>query len=197
MHTIMARFKDYGNDESKHTRDMLNEASRHMLRDYPLGIGWNNFAATINHPFPYGNHIDEWQSINGNPVDKKYQKGVVESLYYLHLAETGYPGLIAYLMIMTLFMWWNFRAFLIFRNHFLGCVSMGIAIGCGVIYVQSTLERVLTQERNLILWLLLLAVTSRIEAWRRIEKRRRRAIFQERKTEALMRRPRWIEPVLA
>src|SRR5205807_10074995 len=115
-----------------------------------------------------------------------------------HLAETGYQGLATYLLIMLIFFWWNFRAFLIFRNHFLGCVSIGIAIGCLVIYLQSFLERVLTQERNLILWLLLLAVASRIETWRRIEKRRRRAIFHHKKLQALMRRPgRREEPVLA
>ena len=40
-------------------------------------------------------------------------------------------------------------------------------------YVQSTLERVLVQPRNLSLWLLLLAATARIELWRREEVRLR------------------------
>jgi hypothetical protein len=179
MDTIIARFNDYGNDESKHTREMLNDASKQMVHDYPLGIGWNNFAATINHPFPYGNKIDAWQRLNGNPVDKKYPKGVVESVYYLHLAETGYQGLIAYVFFMTLFLWWNFRGALTFRNHTLGCLTAGIGIGCGLNYIQSTLERVLTQPRNLILWMLLLAATSRIELWRKEEKRARKQLAKE------------------
>jgi hypothetical protein len=174
MDTIIARFNDYGNDESKRTRDMLNDASRQMLRDYPLGIGWNNFARVINHPFSYGDKIDDWQRFNGNPVDIYYEKGVVESLYWLILAETGYQTLICYLVLISMFLWWNLRSMLFFRNHLVGCVSMGIAMGCGVNYLQSTLERVLTQPRNLMLWMLILATTSRIESWRRVEAAKKR-----------------------
>ena len=173
LNTIINRFQDYGNDESKKTRDLLNEASRHMLRDYPLGIGWNNFALTINHPYPYGDNIDQWNRVNNNPVDKYYKKGVVESLYYLILAETGYHSLAVFLAFMGLFLWWNVRAIWTFRDHFLGSVSLGIFLGCGMNYVQSTLERVLTQPRNLVLWLLVLAVTAKIEFWRKLEVKRR------------------------
>jgi hypothetical protein len=54
-----------------------------------------------------------------------------------------------------------------YRNHFLGCVSLGIFAGCACNYLQSTLERVLTQPRNMMFWLLLLGVGARIETWRR------------------------------
>jgi hypothetical protein len=172
FNTIVGRFNDYGNDESKRTRVMLNAASREMLRDYPLGIGWNNFARVINKPFPYGDKIDDWQRANGNPVDPTYQKGVVESVYWLILAETGYQTLACYVVLMSVFLLWNLRAMMFFRHHLVGCVSLGIAIGCGINYVQSTLERVLTQPRNLMLWMLMLATTAKIESWRRVEARK-------------------------
>ena len=173
FNTIVGRFNDYGNDESKRTRVMLNAASREMLRDYPLGIGWNNFARVINKPFPYGDKIDDWQRANGNPVDPAYQKGVVESVYWLILAETGYQTLACYVVLMSVFLLWNLRAMMFFRHHLVGCVSLGIAIGCGINYVQSTLERVLTQPRNLMLWMLMLATTAKIESWRRVEARKK------------------------
>jgi hypothetical protein len=44
-------------------------------------------------------------------------------------------------------------------------------------YLQSFLERVLTQPRNVMLWFILLAITARITAWRKAELRRRRMIF--------------------
>jgi hypothetical protein len=176
FNTIVARFHDYGNDESKRTRTMLNAASREMLRDYPLGIGWNNFARVINKPFPYGDKIDDWQRANGNPVDPTYQKGVVESVYWLILAETGYQTLICYILLMSLFLFWNLRAMLFFRHHMVGCVSLGIAMGCGINYIQSTLERVLTQPRNLMLWMLMLATTAKIESWRKVEAAKKRNI---------------------
>jgi hypothetical protein len=46
-------------------------------------------------------------------------------------------------------------------------------------YLQSFLERILTQPRNMFLWLILLAVTARISQWRRADKLRRRLEFEE------------------
>jgi len=170
MDTIVGRFNDYGNDESKHTRDLLNEAARAMVSDHPLGVGWNNFGRMLNHPYHYGENIDAWQRQAGNPVDPLYQKGIVESLYYLIIAENGYPSIVIFVSFFALFLWFNLRGAIQFRSDFLGGFSIGIFAGCGVIYIQSTLERVLTQPRNMFLWFLLLGAVSKIETWRRAEK---------------------------
>jgi len=175
MDTIIARFHDYGNESSQKTRELLNVASRRMLSDYPLGIGWNNFALTINKPWPYGKVIDDWERAGGVTVDENAPKGIVESHYYLLLSETGYQGYLSYLLFISVFLWWNFRGVIAFRNHFLGAVSLGIGFGTGMNYVQSLLERVLTQPRNMMLWMMLLAVTARIELWRRSRARQLRS----------------------
>ena len=47
-------------------------------------------------------------------------------------------------------------------------------------YLQSFLERVLTQPRNMMLWFILLAFTARIMTWRKQEKRRRLRQMRER-----------------
>ena len=174
MDTIVSRFHDYGTQESARTRRMLNTSASMILHDYPMGVGWNNFAHVINRPFPYGDHIDHWQLVNGNPVDPTYKKGNVESLYWLHLSETGYLGLLTYLAFMLLFLWWNVKAGLYFRRKFLGAAAIGIFVGCSMNYLQSFLERVLVQPRNMVLWFLLLAATARIEQWRSQDKIRRR-----------------------
>ena len=46
-------------------------------------------------------------------------------------------------------------------------------------YLQSFLERVLTQPRNMMLWLILMAITARITTWRIAEKRRRNREWRE------------------
>jgi hypothetical protein len=181
MDTIIKRFNDYGNEESKKTRDMLNISARMMLRDYWMGIGWNNFAETINKPYPYGDHIDHWQEMNGNPVDPTYKKGVVESLWFLLLAETGYPGFATYILLIFMFLWYALRNAIFFRHHYLGAVSMGIFFGSVMNYFQSFLERVLTQPRNMMLWFILLAVTARLNVWRKAEKKRRLLAARERR----------------
>jgi hypothetical protein len=165
--TILARFQDYGNEASGHTRTMLNQASRNMVEDYPLGVGWNNYGLLINRPYPYGFIIDQWEREGGATIDPHHQKGISESLYYLVLAETGWQGFISFLLFMLLFLYWNVRAGFAFRFQFLGALSLGIAFGCGANYMHSILERVLVQPRNMMLWFILLAAAARIEVWRR------------------------------
>jgi hypothetical protein len=174
MDTVMARFNDKYNEESKNTRDMLNKASKMMVSDYPMGVGWNNYGRMLNHPNHYGDHIDDWNRKWGNPVDFSYQKGISESLYYLILAENGYISLGLYVGFICLFLWYNAYAALTFRTDFLGGFSVGMFAGCGAVYAQSTLERVLTQPRNMALWFILIAAAARIEYWRRQENKWRK-----------------------
>lgn len=188
MDTIMARFQDYGNQESKNTRDMLNISSRMMLTEYPLGIGWNNFAHVINRPYYYGDHIDRWQRINGNTVDPTYKKGVVESLWWLLLAETGYQGFAAFILFICVFTWWNLRNAWFYRRRPLGAISIGLLVGSSMNYAQSFLERILTQPRNAMLWLILLAATARIVTWRKREVRIRRRYWRMIRAESARRR---------
>ena len=188
MDTIVQRFNDYGNQESANTREMLNISSRMMLTDYPLGAGWNNFAHLINKPYPYGDHIDRWQIINGNPVDPDYKKGVVESLWWLLLSETGYQGFASFVLFIGVFLWWNVRNMLYFRKRTLGAISIGLLVGTSMNYLQSILERVLTQPRNAIFWLILLAATARIMVWRKQEIKVRRRLWRIRRAERMRKR---------
>ncbi len=186
MDTIIERFNDPYTYDSKQTRIMLKVASVKMFQDYPIGIGWNNYAVTINHPYRYGDHIDEYFRKHGDLLDAKAAKGIEESLYYLLLAETGFQGLFCFLALIALFLWWNIRAAWHFRRQFLGALSIGIAVGCGINYLQSFVERVLTQPRNLMLWLILLALTAKIEIWRRqsVKQKRSEKIYARRASES-------------
>jgi hypothetical protein len=176
MDTLVERFKGdkQYNNESEKTREMLNVASRNMVRDHPLGVGWNNYGKMINWPNHYGEHIDAYNRSVGNTVDLTYQKGISESLYYLILAENGYLSLVLFIAFYSLFLFMNLRAAWTFRSDFIGGFSIGMFAGCSVIYLQSLLERVLTQPRNMALWFLLLGAAARIEMWRREEVKLRR-----------------------
>jgi len=167
LDTIMARFNDKGNESSKDLRRVMNLASREMLRDYPTGIGWNNFAHTFNPPFRYTEILNEWITSRNMKVREDQANPVVESHYWLLLAETGYQGFGAYLLMIGIGLWRNLRGFWFFGHRFLRCFCLGLAVGCGLNYTQSLLERVLVQPRNLMLWLILYAMIGRIESWRR------------------------------
>ena len=169
LDTIISRFGDEGNDASSELRHVLNEASRQMLQANPLGVGWNNYGLTINHPYPYANVVYAWLEDRGMPVDFDSPNALVESHYYLLLAENGYLGYGFYILFISQMLWLNLRSAVAFGPGLYRWVSIGIAAGCSLNYVQSLLERVLTQPRNLMLWMILLAITSRLNYWRKLK----------------------------
>jgi O-antigen ligase len=175
LDTILARFNDHGNEASSELRDVMKDACREMAKDHPLGIGWNNYALAVNPPYRYSEIYYDWTRSRNMRVDESKPNSVVESHYYLLLAENGYPGLFSWLALIGVGLWRNVRAFFFFGHSFARCLSLGIAMGCALNYAQSTLERVLTQPRNLMLWLILLAITGRLEVMRRNEKNSRKA----------------------
>ncbi len=160
--TIVARFNDEGNEASGETRDVMNLASLAMVKDKPLGVGWNNFGKAINHPYPYGDVIDDWNIARGQKVDKDYAKGVVESHYYLLLSETGYLGLIFYIVFIAATVWWSLISYFKFRKTQVGAVAAGIFFSLILVYLHSHLERVLTQTKNLALWMLLIGIVVKL-----------------------------------
>ena len=165
--TIIARFHDEGNEASGETRVVMNLASKAMLQHSAVGIGWNNFALTINHPFPYGDVIDQRERDIGHRVDEDYQKGVVESHYWLLLAETGYAGLATYLLFIAAGLWWCLRGVVFWRGRFPAAFLGGLLVALLLVYLHSSLERVLTQTKNFSLWFILLGAAARMELWRR------------------------------
>ena len=169
MDRVIERFHDRANIASGELRTVMNKTSREMVGDHPFGIGCNNYALMVNPPYRYAEIYFDWDRDRGMPVDETKTNPVVESHYYLLLAENGYLGLFSYFVLIGVSLFRNVRSFFYFGHSFERCLSLGIGAGCALNYAQSTLERVLTQPRNLMLWLLLLGITGRLETWRRVK----------------------------
>ena len=165
--TIIARFHDEGNTASAETRELLNIASRSMLHEHWLGIGWNNYGITINHPYPYGDVIDDWSRDRGHRVNEEEAKGLSESHYWLLFAENGYPGAFAYLLFIGVTGWWALRGARAWRGTASGAFLIGLFVALALTYAQSSLERVLTQTKNLSTWMILIGVVARLETARK------------------------------
>jgi len=173
--SIVSRFHDKGNEASGQLREVMKDACRNMVSDHPLGIGWNNYALVVNPPYRYAEIYYDWTRSRNMKINYDEPNSVVESHYYLLMAETGYAGLLAWLALILVGLWWNARAFLFFDHSFVRVLALGIAVGCALNYVQSTLERVLVQPRNLMLWLILMGITARLEVMRREAKQQKLA----------------------
>ena len=163
---IIFRFTESRNQLSSELRQMLIASSKLMLADSPIGIGWNNFALVINKPYSYGDPIDEWtisRGMNPNPNEDKPQP---ESHYWLILAENGYPGFYSYMLFISLTTFWVLRAAWRWRGTLVGVFLAGLAIALIITYAHSTIERCLTQTKNIAMWLIFLGVAVRLDTYR-------------------------------
>lgn len=165
--TLADRFREERNVSSGELRTVLNQASKSMLRDSPIGQGWNNYALVINRPYPYAEAIENWQRGRGRRVNEEEANPQSESLYWLLLAESGYPGFLACILLLAATTFWCGRGAWAFRHTVWGAVLIGLVVALCITYLHSTIERVLTQTKNIATWLILLGLIARVERWRR------------------------------
>jgi len=176
--SIVARFEQSeGKPGVEDFRSVLERQSAAMLDDHPLGVGWNNYCIMNSRPEPgvkYSRIIEVWQEDDlGHRVnpDTFRRNALVESIYWLHLAECGYPGLVAYLLFLLLSVVWTVRCSGRHRHNAFGGFAIGLLAAICLTYAHGTLERVMTQTKNLDTWLILLGLVCRIDYLRRFERR--------------------------
>ncbi|HEX4085296.1 MAG TPA: O-antigen ligase family protein [Chthoniobacteraceae bacterium] len=171
--TLMMRFGEDRNQQSAELRVMLNASAAEILRDHPLGGGWNNFVVLANNPYPYGDVIDDWTRARGMNLDPDEVHPQPESHYWLMLAENGYPGFFAYLLFILVTTFWCVRGMVFCRRTATGAFLIGVTVAMVITYLHSNYERVLTQTKNLYTWLIFLGFVARIEYERRLVARNR------------------------
>lgn len=142
--------------ESLEVRVVLAIAAQKMANDKILGIGLNNFGLKINDPYPYSSHIEKVEDEKG---------GLVETIYLMIAAETGWHNLGVFITFLLYFYFKNLRNFFRLKGTPYRFVPIGIAGGLTALYVQCTLEWALKQTNNfyeLMFVFALIAALSRI-----------------------------------
>lgn len=171
--TIVSRFSEkLGNDDSLGLRQVLNEMSAKMLDDSAIGVGWNNFNVVNSRPNPrYSPVLENWhQSMGKFWPERLYENNPnTECLYWMYLAETGYPGFFGLIILMLYLLYLTWRNFLWLRKDdtLESAFLLGLGVTLVVFYMHSYLERILTQTPNLSVYLLFFGVVSRFESVRR------------------------------
>lgn len=149
-------------------RDILNMQSRAMLHDSPIGIGWNNFGIMNSRPAgdKYSEILEEWDESRGFRIyDENYHANpLTESLYWLMLAETGYPGFVAFVSFAAATVWFGLRALWRYRDSALGAFAGGALAMLSICYLHGTVERILTQTKNLSFWMLMCGLLAGLQA---------------------------------
>ena len=157
-------------------RDILNKQSAAMLRDHPLlGIGWNNFGIANSRPRGdvYSEILEEWDRDRGFTIydENYYANPLTESLYWLWLAETGWLGFCTFLLFVTATAWWALRNAIALRGTLMGAVAAGLCVALTICYAHGSVERILTQTKNLSQWLMLAGLVAGMEMKRRAQRR--------------------------
>lgn len=153
-------------------RDVLNLQSAAMLKDHPLlGIGWNNFGICNSRPRgdAYSQILEDWDKDRGYTIydENYYANPLTESLYWLWLAETGWLGFGSFLLFAIATSWWAMHNAFAQRGTLVGAVAAALAVGLMICYGHGTVERILTQTKNLSQWLMLAGMVAGMEMKRR------------------------------
>ncbi len=158
-------------------RDILNMQSSAMLHDHPLlGIGWNNFgiANSRGRGDTYSEILELWDKDRGFTIydENYYANPLTESLYWLWLSETGWLGFGAFILFEVATLWWALRNAIAQRGTLMGAVAAALFVGLAICYMHGTVERILTQTKNLSQWLMLAGMVAGMEMNRQARDRR-------------------------
>jgi hypothetical protein len=153
-------------------RDVLNMQSKAMLQDSFIGIGWNCFGVANSRPHgaKYSGIIEDWDASRGFTIieDNYIINPLTESLYWLHLSETGYPGFVSYVAFEAATLWFALRCALRFKGSLPGVFCAAMLVGLTICYAHGLVERILTQTKNLSSWMLLCGLVIGVEQRRRL-----------------------------
>ncbi|MCU0796512.1 MAG: O-antigen ligase family protein [Akkermansiaceae bacterium] len=157
-------------------RFALNQQSAAMCRDRPLtGVGWNNFGLANSRPqgTKYSAILERWEQNRGRTIYPEHFKAnpLTESLYWLLLAENGFPGFVTFLFFLILTLWHGLRSTIHFWKGPLGLFLLGVTVALAITYFHGKVERVLTQTKNLTTWIIFCAVLARGVWWARQAKK--------------------------
>lgn len=171
--TLHTRFTESGDsDPENDLRKVMVDQSRAMYESSPwIGIGWNNFGLANSRPYgtEFSEILEDWQRNRGNTIYiENYERNpLTESFYWLHLAETGMLGFFCIVLFLATTYWFSLRTTLAFRKSPMGLMLFGLLVTLSLAYFHGIYERILVQTKNLSTWIMLCAMLSRFEWWRR------------------------------
>ena len=147
--SIIERFTD-APEGSELARERFNNAAAAMLENHPLGIGINQYSHVLEH----GGYADEF----GMPdIDRD---AVAHHIYWLTIAELGWLGIVAYILLLFAPWWTAAKGALRMRGDVRGDVILGCLAGLTVMYIHGSIEWVARQTPMTYLFFAVAAMTA-------------------------------------
>ena len=120
-----------GSDD-ENGRAEFREAAALMLADHPWGVGPNHYVIAANH--------GDYNMRAGVPPSQDNLLALVHNVYWLVVDETGYPGLIAFALLLLQPLIMAFRHGWRNRGDIRGDLLLGIAMALLIVYIHSSYE---------------------------------------------------------
>lgn len=130
--TILRRFES-APEASAGAREKFEQVAQMMVAEHPMGIGLNMYSWEIR--TDYGPRL-------GLP---ETEAGVAHHIYWLTVAECGYFGLFAYLLLLAVVFLPTLRGAIAGRRDYRGQLAVGCMAGLTVMYLQGALEWIARQ----------------------------------------------------
>ena len=136
-------------------RQNLETSAKNMAADGFFGVGLNNFGLKVNAEYPYSKHY----------LPPGFKEGLVESVYLMIAAETGWLNMFVYITFLLFFYFMNIGNIIRYKRTKMVYLSIGIAGGLAAVFLQSMLEWVLKQPPSyyqLMFFFAIIAAMTRI-----------------------------------
>ncbi len=130
--TIIERFTT-APKESELARVLFNKAAKMMADEHMFGVGINMYSYVLD----TGGYADR---LHIEPGDRN---GIAHNIYWLTIAETGYFGVVAYLLVIASVLISTIR--LATKGGFRGDIGVGLTLGLATMVLQGTAEWIARQ----------------------------------------------------
>jgi O-antigen ligase len=156
--TVVRRFQT-APKESEMTRVYFNAAAKHMAADHTFGVGLNLFSwAVENTDYYWDVYQDHADDLNRDEFRESKEGasrlGTAHHIYYLFAGETGWGGMVIFILFILRFSWRTLSAWFRQRDPVLQACLLGLLAGTACVHVQGLLEWALRQTQLLYLYTL-------------------------------------------
>jgi hypothetical protein len=149
---IIERFQK-APEASELTRVYFNNAARAMANDRLFGVGLNGYSGALaNSDYYWYVYAEERETVKDedefreSPMGQS-RLGTAHHIYYLFAAETGWPGMIVFIIFIARYSFHNLILLFRARDEFYQAVLLGLFIGFTTLHLQGLLEWIFRQTQ--------------------------------------------------
>lgn len=157
---IIERFQK-APEASELTRKYFNNAAHAMANQFRFGTGLNSYSWTLANTDYYWyvyaeeqDTIKDEEEFRDSPMGQS-RLGTAHHIYYLFAAETGWPGMIIFIILIARYYFHNLILLLRSKDDYYQAVLLGLFIGFSTLHLQGLLEWIFRQTQVFFLFCLL------------------------------------------